>query len=43
VKSAGQAIDVLVECDWLRPDLPKDEKRQGYGVRFLSNPRVREG
>jgi hypothetical protein len=43
VKSVERAVDVLVNCHWLRPDLPKDEKREGYGVRFLINPRIWEG
>jgi hypothetical protein len=37
-----KAVDVLIDCGWLLPEKPKDEKREGYGVRFRINPRVYE-
>jgi hypothetical protein len=43
VNAAEAAIGVLVACHWLRPERPKDAKREGYGVRFRVNPRIWEG
>jgi hypothetical protein len=42
-----KAVQVLIDCNWLRPQTSEHEKRAGYGTypygtRFRINPRIFE-
>jgi hypothetical protein len=37
-----QALNILMDCNWLVPEFSKDEKRERYGVRYRINPRIYE-